>query len=223
MSVYLETYRSTRDRILALAHDLDDETGSRSVPACPAWTCRDLITHVASMPIAISGGDIPGDDPDAWVDRVLDVNRALSIDELEVAWRSADEILAAIIDGPGLALYYDQVVHEHDLRGALGTPGARDQPEVSMTLQVSLDQIDPHIRAAGLTSLAVDVGDAVLQSHEGPRGCTITTTAWEATRALNGRRTADEVRALSHEGDLEPYLGPIAARFAFLTTSLDEA
>ena len=223
MSAYLDTYRSTRERILALAHGLDDETETRSVPACPEWTCRDLVTHVASMPIAISVGDIPGEDGDAWIDKVLDDRRSLSVDELETAWRGADEVLAAIIDGPGLALYYDQVVHEHDLRGALGIPGARNEPEVSMALQVSLDQIDPHVQAAGLPPLAVDIGDAVVQSSEGPPGCTITTTAWEAMRALNGRRTADEIRALPHDGDLASYLGPVAARFPFLTARLDEA
>ncbi|MFA9563394.1 MAG: hypothetical protein ACERLM_01620 [Acidimicrobiales bacterium] len=223
MSVYLDTYVSTRERILVLAHGFDDETASRIVPACPEWTCRDLVTHVASMPIAISVGDIPGEDGDAWIDKVLDAHRSSSIDELETAWRGADEILAAIIDGPGLALYYDQVVHEHDLRGALGAPGAQDEPEVSFSLQVSLDQIEPHISAAGLAPLAIRAGDTTLQSGDGPPACTITTTAWEAMRALNGRRTADEVRALPHEGDVEPYLDAIATRFPFLTASLGEA
>jgi hypothetical protein len=128
-----------------------------------------------------------------------------------------------IIEGPGLALYYDLIVHEHDLRGALAAPGARDEPEVSMALQVSLDQIAPHLGAAGLAPLAITTDGATLQAGEGAPGCTITTTAWEALRALNGRRTADEVQALPHDGDLKPYLDPIAARFPYLTTSLGEA
>lgn len=222
MSAYLDTYRSSRERILLLVRDLDDETASRPVPACPEWTCRDLVTHVASMPIAISVGDIPGEDGDGWIDSVLTANRSRSLDELATAWRDADEVLAAIIDGPGLALYYDLVVHEHDLRGALHRPGARAEPEVSMALQVSLDQLDQRVRGAGLAPLAVDVGDAVLRSHEGTPGCTITTDAWEALRGLNGRRTVDELRALPHDGDLERYLDPVAARFAFLTVGLDE-
>ncbi len=218
----METYQSARSRMLELARGLDAESAARTVPACPEWTCHDLVVHVASMPIAIATGDIPGDDPEGWVSRVLDERRGWSVDDLDQGWRGADEILAAIIDGPGLLLYYDLVVHEQDLRGAVGRPGGRTESEVATTVEISLGQIHPNLVAAGLPPLAVRDGDTTLNSGEGDPGCTLLTTVWEASRALNGRRTADELRALPREGHLESYLDPIGARFQLLAESLAE-
>lgn len=63
-------YRAARLRMAALAANLDAETASRVVAACPAWTVRDLFSHVTGIAVDLSQGNRPQGDPSrGWIVR----------------------------------------------------------------------------------------------------------------------------------------------------------
>ena len=147
------------------------------------------------------------------------------MDGIGAAYAEGRERLTALVDG--------LTEHEHDVRGALGRPGARDSKGIEIGLEfliaVGLD-------AGGLPPLEVRAGDrtwtvgtggpavpgdpeeavgeatqAALIGAEPPTeraapAGTIEAEPFELFRALTGRRSLDQIRELGWRVDPEPYL-----------------
>jgi hypothetical protein len=145
------------------------------------------------------------------------------VDELLDRWEACAPGTSAIVDGGASQMLIDVVSHEHDLRGAVGRPGARGASEVRACVQLLLDLLSPAIQQAGLGALVVDSGQVTWASQFTRPGCTLRLDPWEAIRVLQSRRTADEVRAVLHTGDVEPYLDVLAGHSPLPATSLGES
>lgn len=216
-------YHSTRRRITELAATLGDDELALAVPACPAWKVHDLLTHVVGVPEALASGSFPAGNRQAWLDGVVEERRGVPVPELLERWEACEAATSAVVDGGGSLLLIDLVSHEHDLRGAVGRPGARGVPEVRAIVQLMLEQFAPVISGAGLGAFVVDSGEVRWASQFVRPGCTIRVDPWEATRVLMSRRTAGEVRALPLSGDVEPYLQLLDAHSPLPAASLGEA
>lgn len=223
MPALSEGYHAVRRRIAELAGPLDGAALTTAVPACPAWSVHDLLAHVSGMPDALASGDYPGADVQAWLDGIVAARRDATVADLFERWEAAAPSTSSLVDGGGGRMLVDVVVHEHDLRGALDRPGARGAPEVRAALQVLLDELAAPIGAAGLGALVVDSGDVRWASQFTRPGCTLRVDPWEALRALQSRRTADELRALPVSGDIGPYIAVLDAHSPLPETSLGEA
>lgn len=219
MSDLFDAYARTRDRMIAVARAHPTAT-DRRVPACPEWTVHDLLAHVVALPAAIGSGDLPGEDLDGWLQGLVDARAAQGVDELFAEWLTLDDAVRRILDGGGV-LFADLGVHEHDLRGAVGAPD-HGALEVEVLLPLTLEGLAGPLRDAGLGALAVVDGTRSWRSHDAEASWTLETTAWEAVRAVNSRRTADELRALPHRGDPEPYLAVLDAHLPLPLSSLGE-
>jgi hypothetical protein len=193
----------------------------RAVPACPAWTVFDLIAHVVSMPAAIGNGESPPGPVTDWLQSLVESRRDQTVGALTEEWLALDGSISAILRGPGGVLFGDLAVHEHDLRGAVGAAD-HDALEVEVMLPRTLAGFAKPLRQAGLGAIAVRHDGRVWRSHDAEPGWTLEVTPWEATRAVNSRRTADELRALSHDGDVEPYLAILDAHLPLPAASLRE-
>ena len=126
-----------------------------------------------------------------------------------------------MLNGPAGLLFDDLAVHEHDLRGALRRPD-HDALEAGAALPSGLAALSGSFVAAGLGAVEVRGGSQVWRSHDGPVGWALLVEPWEALRALSSRRTADELRALPSEGDVEPYLPVLDAHLPLPAASLCE-
>jgi hypothetical protein len=204
-----------------LAESLGRSDLHRAVPACPLWTVHDLIAHVVSMPAAIANGESPPGPVGEWLQSLVEARRGQNVDELTEEWRSLDGAISAILNGPGGVLFGDLAVHEHDVRGAVGAPDHRAL-EVEIMLPRTLAGFAAPLRNAGLGSIEVRHDDRIWRSHDSEPGWTLEVTPWEAARAVNSRRTADELRELPHDGDVEPYLAILDAHLPLPTSSLNE-
>jgi hypothetical protein len=204
-----------------LAASLGPSDLHRAVPACPAWTVSDLIAHVVSMPAAIGNGESPPGPVTDWLQSLVESRRDQTVGALTEEWLSLDSSISAILRGPGGVLFGDLAVHEHDLRGAVGAAD-HGALEVEVMLPRTLAGFAKPLRQAGLGSMAVRHDDRVWRSHDAEPGWTLEVTPWEATRAVNSRRTADELRALPHDGDVEPYLAILDAHLPLPAASLRE-
>ncbi|MDZ4270338.1 MAG: hypothetical protein U1D00_32460, partial [Mycobacterium sp.] len=96
----------------------------------------------------------------------------------------------------------DVACHEHDIRGAIGEPGARDAESVRWTADRLLTILRPPV------PLRVAVKDHEYRS--GPAGgaeIILRTTRFEALRWRTGRRSRAQLAAMDWSGDPAPVLG----------------
>jgi hypothetical protein len=214
-------YRATRARMTPIAESLNSSDLRRTVPACPSWTVFDLMAHVVSMPAAIGRGESPPGTVTAWLQSLVEARRDQNVGELIEEWLSLDGAVTAILGGPGGVLFGDLAVHEHDLRGAVGAPD-HDALEVEVMLPRTLAGFAKPLRNAGLGAIEVRSDNRTWRSHDSEPGWMLDVAPWEAVRAVNSRRTADELRELPHAGDVEPYLAILDAHLPLPTMSLNE-
>ena len=201
-----EEYSASRRRIREVLDGADDAT---VVPACPAWTAHDLVAHLAGLATALSTGQLPGSDLQAWVDAMVVDRRAQSTEAVLDEWdRSGPAFEAMIAEQPRAwgSLLFDVVVHEHDLRGALGRPGARDAEGVLLSVDVGVALFDGHVRADGLGPVELRVGDRRWLAGEGEPALELELDdAWELLRSIGGRRSRAQLALLPWRGDVAPY------------------
>ena len=247
-------YEETRSRIKELVVPLGRAAASTRLPACPAWSVHDVVAHMTVACSDILSGNIQGAASDEWTAAQVDARRATSLEELLAEWDEVAPKYAAVIDDfPGQyrrQAVGDVAVHEQDIRGALGRPGARD----SLPVEVSTDFlvtaiVDPGARALGLGPVAIHSGDRawVVGTGEPPSGepeaaiaaallstgrppppplphvAGVQAAPFELFRALTGRRSAAQVRRFGWTGDPEPHLALFGLwPFTLRTTDLDE-
>ena len=222
MTELFPAYDATRTRMLELARTAGSDALGTTVPACPDWTALQLITHCVSMPAALGAGDFPSGDINEWIDKILTDRSGRSLDELSEEWVGANDTIAGMVNGGGAVLFDDLVVHEHDLRAALGIP---DHSALDATISVprSLDSCVSALEEARLGSIEVRSGSDVWRSHDAEPGWVLEVSPWEAVRVLYSRRTANELRAIGGSDNIEAYIAVLGAHLPLPVVSLNEA
>lgn len=226
-------YADARRRLGELLAGLDEAALGRQVPACPAWTVRDLLAHLTGVAAdAVGGTYFPAADQ-AWNDPGLAVardewttaqvrsrrNRAVAALAAEWArWAAALEpMLAGTVPPPPgspdwllSAPVADLAVHLHDVRGALRLPGDRDAPATRLGLRIYAQWLGRRLGQAGRPALQLRAGGRTWIEGSGPPAADLAADAFELFRTLSGRRSLDQIRALAWDGDPEPYLDLIS-------------
>lgn len=215
-------YFAIRERFVGAAAMLTDDQRVLTVPACPGWSAHELLTHVVSMPTAILAGDLPeGGDPNPWLQRLVDENSHREFGDLAQLWSADDEALAGLVRGAGLLLA-DLFVHESDLHAAVGSVGHREAPELPTQLGASLAALQKQLAQTELAPICVDTGQLRMATSDGDPGWTLRCSAWEAHRALNSRRTREELLALEHDGEPAAYFEILHEHLPLPETTLGE-
>lgn len=204
-----EEYRNARVRMQRLAASMDEATIQRAVPACPAWTVRDLFAHVTGIAADLSAGRRPDGDTQAWVDRQIEERRNLDVGTIAAEWSEAGPAFEAMIEARPHRLWgltYDTVVHEHDLRGAIDQPGEQDSTGVGVASALGLRLVALDLAKHGLPAFRAVIDGNEHVVGEGEPELTLEASAFEALRLLGSRRTIDQLRAARFTGDLDRYL-----------------
>lgn len=199
-------YRAARDRMTALVADLDDVVAARVVGACPDWTVKDLFSHVTGIAVDLSQGNRPQGDPQPWVDRQVEERRERPLADVVAEWqRAAPEFEAMIEARPDRlwGLTYDLVVHEHDLRTAVGDTAGRATSGVALAARLGLRLVAMDLDARQLPGARVLIDGEEFAVGSGEPAVTLDLTAFEALRVLGSRRTLDEVRSAVAHGNLD--------------------
>lgn len=216
----VDTYAEARTRILTLVAGLDAEAAATPVPACPGWSVHDVVAHLTGIADDVLAGRMAGLGSPEWTAAQVDARKNRPLEQVCQEWRSLTEAFDRLLaDQPalGLAASADAVIHEYDLRQALGQPGDHASPSIRATARRYADIFAQRVHDAGLGPLAVRTteGDTLVDAEnpvisvEGP--------AFELLQAMTGRRTLREVLALNWSGNpdeilvhLTPY-GPLPA------------
>lgn len=194
-------YASTRARLTDLLSGLTEAEWAAPVPACPGWRVRDVLAHLVGNLEDGAAGRISGPPSPAQTDEQLARHRDDDPAELLATWGVAAELAEPVLtEGEAWPAFIDVLSHEHDVRGALGRPGAREDDDL--------------VLAARLVSGAIEVGDgrrieldlasgAPSDSGSGsdPDAYVVSLSPFEALRLRLGRRSLEQARALPWSQD----------------------
>jgi uncharacterized protein (TIGR03083 family) len=226
-SAYEDGLRTVR----TLVDDLDPAHLTTVVPACPDWTVRDLLGHLAGVAEDAVGGAYFRGALDAWRDPSLagarerwtaghvadragwDLEKVLrSLDEQGgryAAMLRAGERLA----GPTWSLsapVADLAVHVDDLREALHVDAGAGPAVTRLGFRAYRHWLHVRIVQRGLPALRLGDGTREWVLGDGEPAATLTADRHALFRAIAGRRSAREIRSYDWHGDPEPYLSVIA-------------
>lgn len=208
-----EHYRASRLRLCGLLAELDADDWERAVPACPGWRVRDVVAHLAATVDDALAGRISGPPTDditaEQVARHRDRDGA-GLAEMVEAWSTrADEFEGVITSFEVWPAAFDMVSHEHDIRGAVGRVGFRDDVAVAELAPKLMRGLRPNLPVRIVLAGAGAPDDTVVVERAkggAPIHHTLTTTPFEALRFGLGRRTPEQIRALDWSADPGPDL-----------------
>lgn len=206
-------YRLARRRMQALATEVTEEQAGAPVPACPDWTVTDLLAHVTGLAADLGAGRRPAGDTQAWVDGHVALRRGRSAVEVAAEWDAAAPGFESMIDEKPhrwWGLVYDLIVHEHDLRGAVGRPGERDGDAVRLAVELGLRLVAADLEKHSLPALRLVTEHDTRVVGDGAPELVLETSAFEALRLLGSRRTIEQLRAAPFTGDVDRYLPGLA-------------
>ena len=207
-------YRTVQGRVDALVRGRTD-VADRNVPACPKWSIRQTVSHLAGTAQDIVAVNLEGAGTDAWTQAQLDRLAGHSLDELLDLWtETAEAVTAVLTQSPRLIAaqaVFDALTHEHDIRGALGEPGSRtNDPVFAVAAGFLTTMVDrairrhatPCLRLTTPTTGTTQLGDPA----EDLRQIAVQLSDFEALRAFGGRRSNRQLLALPWRGDAETLL-----------------
>jgi len=200
---YGTAYSALRDRVIRLVGDASDEQLEARAPATPEWRVRDVLAHVVGVTTDILNGALDGVATDAWTDKQVQTRWKMPVEALIAEWEANGPAIDPLIPSFGGAagqFLTDAVTHEHDIRGALGEPGARGCDAVA----ISFDWIGALVAGmrdaggAGAVAIETECGRFVFGTGA-PTRCTA--TRFEFVRATTGRRSVSQIEAWRWDGD----------------------
>ena len=165
--------------------------------ACPLWSVRDVVAHLAAVADDWGQGVLTGAPTDEQTAAQIARFDGQGVHEIIDAWTTAAAHLSHLAEDSGLEPPIgDVAAHEHDVRGALGRPGARDSAAVRYTSDRLLSSLRTPV------PLRVTVEDAEYRS--GPDSgdeIGLRTTRFEALRWRTGRRSRAQLAAMDWSAD----------------------
>lgn len=228
-------YDEARRSLTDLVRELGPDELAMKVPASPAWDVKDVVAHLAALAQLASHGTAPPelDLPRSWSDaeqagireamnqREVEARRGRSLEEILDEWAGHTKVLLPMMRGdvewpmpiPFLAnvVTTDLAMHVQDVRNAVGRPGERESAAVGAALASYTGGLDLRLRMHGLRALRIRYGDRERVLGDGEPAATLTADRYEILRALSGRRSSAQIRAMQWEGDPEPYLEHLPA------------
>lgn len=188
-----------------LARAMDEVEASSMVPATPEWQVKDLLAHVAGVAADVVAGRLEGAGSDPWTAVHVEARRGRTVEEVLGEWEETSAAMHEALLGTdpvqAAQAVFDATTHEHDLRGALRRPGARDSDGVDVgwgwATAIVAQLRDGY--GAGALRITTELGETTLGS--GDVTAAVTAGRFELWRAMTGRRSIEQVRGWTWEGE----------------------
>lgn len=197
-----DIYQDTTARITELLTRSDSAVWESKVPACPGWSVRDVVSHMVAVAEDWASGQLTGpptDEQTAEHVRRFDSHNGT---ELLGALSGAAALLQQLAESAGLEPPLGDIAcHEHDIRSAIGKPGARDAQSVLWTS----DRLLANLRPPVPLHVIVEDGEYRSGPAEGSE-IELRTTRFEALRWRTGRRSRTQLAAMDWSTDPAPVL-----------------
>ena len=204
-----QLYRVHRERVTEMVRPVPEGQLLMPCPACPGWSVHDVVSHLAGIAADAIAGKLAGPPPPEQTAEQVEQRRGQPTTVVLREWERSASQFELVLTKTGMPLFaaaIDVTTHEHDIRGALGLDGDRDDEVVRLTAERTLARWSQHLQATGLAVPAVVRPDgAPLQ------GDAAATLRWEASeyevfRTALGRRSAAQFARAFTGADPAPYL-----------------
>jgi len=218
----VQEWGAAYERVRELVTGLDDRQAETVVPACPEWTVRELLAHMVGLGADVLRGDEPDDHNSTWTRRQVDERKDRSVADLLEEWATVADPLRQWMRENTTRPLGDIVIHEQDLRGALGVPGAQGTDGLAALRDRMVGGFGEQVQ--DLAPIAL-IGDEWSWCASGvPEDAAVVVRApdFDLTRALMTRRSAHQLRGWTERGDIGPYLPSFAALGPLPETDLTE-
>jgi uncharacterized protein (TIGR03083 family) len=223
---YAAIYAETRERVTDLVRSLSPEELEIKVPCTPAWTPRDIVGHLAGVAADAMNLNIEGLGTDPWTAAQVEAHRDMTLEEALAEWAGHSKVMEPVLDSappPVLRMIADCYMHEQDIRGAVGRPGARDAAALDVSMEIVVFGLGSRLDAAGLPGLRFRAGSRQWVAGSAAPGATVTAPdAYELLRCLYSRRNWAQVEALGWEGDAPVRYRDTFGRFPFASRDIVE-
>lgn len=193
-------YEQGRQRLDAILRPLDTAGWETPVAACPGWRVRDVLAHLIGIIEDAVAGVISGPPTEAQTAAQVDRHRDDDPLTLLEEWAAMAPLIAQqVSETKTWPAAFDVVTHEHDVRAALGQPGAREHESIERFAEFLFSDLKVPL------ALTVDIGTRDF-STGGTTGSSapalvLRTTAFDFFRLRLGRRTRAEVLAMDWSED----------------------
>ena len=214
-SEYVTHYYDTMTRIIQLVEQLSAADEHIVVQACPAWSAKDLVSHVAGLCEALSRGQAPPSDTQAWVDQLVSERREQPLGTTLEQWQACVPHFAQVAEANAriaAPITYDLIVHEHDLRHALNLPGERDNEAVLVAMSFGALMLENDLKNLDKGSLLLRCGQYEWQCGPGDVALSLDLTGhceypiWETLRLTGSRRSQRQLMRYPWKGNLAALL-----------------
>lgn len=215
MSEHGDAYRGSRARLTKLANKLDESAMATTVPTCPDWRIKDVYGHLIGLVADVAARNTADAGSDEWTAAQVEARRDRTRDELIAEWDEGgpgiEELLDKLPPASAEGIVGDIASHEMDIYGALGRTDGRDSDGVALGFQRYATALGTRVKDAGLAPLRLKTPEDDIVAGDGMPEAEVAGSRFELFRALTGRRSAEQVRALQWNGDADAYVGIFSA------------
>lgn len=206
---YAGAYGALRQRVIVLVQGATDEQLNAHPPATPEWRTRDVLAHLTGVTTDVLTGNLDGVGTDPWTKVQVDARRDRTVAQLIEEWEANGPQIDPMIVSFGVVagqFLGDAVTHEHDIRGALGAPGARDSDGLAIGFSWLGCRVGEMRDAAEAGALRVETEAGPYTFGSGPPTETCATSRFDFVRASTGRRSVEQIAAWDWDGEPRPEL-----------------
>lgn len=189
-------YRRAREQVADLVRSLSPEQLELDVPSCPGWTVHGVVSHLTGVATDAANGQLRSvptpEQTAAQVQERAGTPTSVVLREWERSG-SQLEMLLTRSSGSMLAPVIDVAVHEHDIRGAVGSPGNREGVIIELALNRALERFASKVDSAGLAPVRFvdDQGALIAGPPDAP--VFFQASRFELFRSIYGRRSEVQI------------------------------
>ncbi|MDT8911986.1 maleylpyruvate isomerase family mycothiol-dependent enzyme [Amycolatopsis sp. PS_44_ISF1] len=207
----IEEWTNGRHRVAELTAGISGDEAGRPVPACPDWTVRELLAHMIGLNADVLAGDEPDDHNQEWTQAQVDRRADRTVAGLLAEWRELAGPMRQWMRENNTRPLGDLLIHEQDLRGALGVSGGQEAAGLAALREDFAERFRAAVREQ--PPIRLD-GDGWQWTSQGPAeaaAVVVEAGTFDLTRALMSRRSPGQLRSWTTRGDVGPYLAGFAS------------
>lgn len=199
-------YAAVRDELIEALRSIDTVRASTIVPACPAWTVKDVAAHLCGLNeqiLADTPGPLGSDEATA---RQVGDRAGATLDKVLDEWASmADDIAErfAANSDRATALLADLVVHVYDLEEILNQPTTVAAAATPISAHRYVALLQERVAAVTDTGLTIEFSDGMIwpTPAEASSQVTLRVSSHNFLRGVTGRLRRADVEAFDWSAD----------------------